>query len=468
MNQKNIVFVEPSGNESNVFENYMHLPLTGTLYLGTILHNLGHHVRILNECILDDKIDPFTIQADIYCISALTVSANRAKSLAGQFKRLYPQSRVLVGGIHASLLPHDFAEVADQIVVGEAEGIIADLIDGKITDKIVQGYPVDDVDTLPLLNYSLLEGIDNMSIIPLMTSRGCPFDCNFCTVTKIFGKQFRMQSPERVLAEVKNALTYFKSRHFFFYDDNLTANRDRVARLSELLIKEKVDITWTAQVRSDVARSPELLRSMSKAGCRWFYIGFESTNDATLKAMHKSQTKADIETAIQVIHNAGINIHGMFIFGEDNDTVETLKATVDFAIHHDIDTVQFMILTPFPGTALYNDLNREMRIYHENWDYYNGMFAVFQPKNMSAATLQKEAMLAYRRFYSLRRLSLDLMSVLIHVFIDALVWNFKRAMRYGFDMALLRAGASLIILRFSKLHESYLKYLATFEMRVKR
>jgi anaerobic magnesium-protoporphyrin IX monomethyl ester cyclase len=462
--KKSIVFIEPAGAAANVFENYMKLPLTGTLYLGTILHNAGYNVRIFNESVLAGRIDPFTISADVYCISSLTTSSVRAKALANQIRRIYPKSRIIIGGIHASLLPADFEEVADCIVQGEAEKNIIDIIEGKCKGKIVQGEAIDDVEQLPLVNYGLIQGLDSMDIIPIMTSRGCPFDCNFCTVTKIFGKKFRMQSPQRIIAEVKHALTFFKTRGIFFYDDNFTANQRRIDELCDLIIAQDLDIAWTAQVRQDIASNPVLLKKMAKAGCRIVFIGFESINDATLKAMHKSQTRKDIEVSIRVIQQAGINIHGMFIFGDDNDTVETLRQTVTFAITQHIDTVQFMILTPFPGTPVYDKLVAEKRLFHRRWEYYNGMFIVFQPKTMTASRLQQEMVAAHRKFYSWQHLSLEGLKLGFNVMIDALVWDFSRAFRYGFETLLLKAGFKFLVSRFANTYGSYFKFLDEIDM----
>lgn len=460
MTKPSILFIEPSGN-TNFFDNYMRLPLLGGLYLATILKNNGYDIRILNENLLQKKLDPFELKADIFLITALTPTANRAKYLAGELKKLNPKSKVIVGGIHATLLNTEFIDVVDHVVVGEAEGIILDVIENKYTDKIIQGSKVQDVNTLPLVNYSLLEGYEKMDILPVMTSRGCPFDCNFCTVTKIFGKNFRMQTPERIVAEIENALAYVKCRDFFFYDDNFTADKNRVNEFCDLLMKKNIDISWFAQVRSDIAKDPELVKKMVKAGLRWVYIGFESISDATLKAYHKSQTKADIEKAINVLHSFGVNIHGMFMFGEDNDTLESFYETSDFAIKNEIDTVQFMILTPFPGTQTYISMESQNRILHKNWDYFNAMFTVFQPKNMSPSELTNETYKAYTRFYSIRRTLLDILLVLYNILLDAFVWNVQRPKKYAIDILLLRAGAKVIIKKYSYIFESYLKYLSS-------
>lgn len=465
MNKKSILFIEPTGQKTNVFDNFMHQPLMGPLYLGTILFNQGYQVKIVSEHILGRQLDPFEIHADVFCITALTISANRARFLANQLKKIYPQSLLIIGGIHASLLAEEFAEVADHVVIGEAEDIIIDLVEGKFQEKIVNGSQFIDVEKIPPVNYGLIDDLENIDIIPIMTSRGCPFDCNFCTVTKIFGRRFRMQSPQRIIVEIENALRYFKKTSFFFYDDNFTANKKRVEEFCDLIIDKRIKISWTAQVRADIARDPVLIRKMVKAGLQWVYIGFESINDETLKSYHKAQTRKDIEQAIRTLHTYGVNIHGMFIFGEDHDLPEHISDTVQFAIANSIDTVQFMILTPFPGTQCFTTLEKERRIFHKNWDYYNGMFAVYQPKNMSPITLTNETYNAYRKFYSLRRTFLDTLFLIVNIGLDALVWNFGRVNRYGLNILFLRGGAKLIVAKYADLYTIYLKYIEDLERR---
>lgn len=463
MKPKTIIFIEPSGKKTNVFDNFMKLPLTGSLYLGTILSNQGYEVKILNENLLSKEVDPFELIADVFCITSLTVSSVRAKLLASELKKLYPESKVFVGGIHASLKPDEFTDVADHVVIGEAEEIIIDLVDGKFTEKIVQGTRTKNLEDLPLINYGLLEGRENLNVLPLMTSRGCPYDCTFCTVTKIFGKQFRMQSPARVIAEIENALSFFKSRSFFFYDDNFTANKERVHEFCDRIIAKNIQISWAAQVRTNLAQDPELIDKMAKVGLRWVCIGFESINDETLVAFHKQQTQADIVQAIQTFHRCGVNIHGMFIFGEDHDTLKDVTKTVDFAIENKIDTMQLMLLTPFPGTACYEAIEKEKRFFHKNWEYFNGMFIVFYPKKMNSVKLMNEVHEGYVRFYSMKRVFLDMLFIFFNVFIDALIWNFKRANQYNLDILLMRGGAKLIVDKYSEVSVSYVHFLEDLE-----
>jgi len=457
--KKRILFIEPSGSEANVFDNYMKLPLLGSLYLGTILYNAGYDVKIINENISQRKISPLEIDSDIVCISCLTITANRTKELAEGIKFFFPNIRIIIGGIHASLLPEEFKDVADNIVIGEAEDIIIDIIEKKCTEKFIYGNQIANLDELPLINYSLIENYKKMNIIPIMTSRGCPFNCNFCTVTKIFGKKFRKQSVDRIISEIKNALTFFYLPYIFFYDDNFTADKNMANELIDRLIAEKLNLTWTAQVRADIAKDEILLSKMFKAGCERFYIGFESIDDSVLQSLNKAQTKNSIINSIKIIHNYGINIHGMFMLGEDHDTLENISNTAKFAIEHDIDTVQFMILTPFPGTETYEKINSEKRLLHKNWSFYDGMHIVFTPKNMTSLQLQKSAITAYKEFYSFNRTMLEFLRLGFEICFDALVWDFKQVSRYDLNNIYLKTGAKFIISEFMNLNKPYINYL---------
>lgn len=454
-----VLFVEPAGSEANIFDNCMKLPLMGSLILGTILDKAGYEVTILNENILGRRLAALELRADVVCFTCLSVNAARVKELAAGVRALYPSARLLVGGIHPSLCPEEFTGLADHVVIGEAEEIIVDLVAGRCAGKIVTGRPVEDLDALPLVNYALLADYRRISIIPVMTSRGCPFNCNFCTVTRIFGRRYRSQSVDRVMRELRHARSFFTTPYLFFYDDNLTADRARIDALLDRLIAEDLGLLWTAQVRADIAQDETLLARLFAAGCERVYIGFESIDDAILKALHKSQSRAQIEQAIARIHHHGINIHGMFIFGAGEDTPANIRRTTQFAMDHDIDTLQFMLMTPFPGTALYEELSAQHRLLHRDWSYYDGMHVVFQPLRMTPAELMAETVAAYRRFYSIQRTAYLFLRTLFDVSFDAFVWNFSRANRYDFNNLVLKVGARLIIWNYTALNREYDRYL---------
>ncbi|MCM8796715.1 MAG: B12-binding domain-containing radical SAM protein [Candidatus Omnitrophica bacterium] len=387
-----IVFIEPRACEANVYSKFS-MPLLGPVYLGTILKNRGHEVEIYNENI--QVPDYATLNADLIGISILTSTAKRGYEIAGRF----PKEKVIIGGVHASLLPRESLEFARQVVTGEAELVIADVVEGRRREPVVQGMPVENLDILPNPDFSLIKGYSlNQRIMPISTSRGCPFDCSFCSVTKIFGRKYRFRSHQNIIAEMKSRNTI----SFFFCDDNFAACPKRTRELLSQMIKNNLS-AWTAQVRCDVAKDSGLLNLMSKAGCRNVCIGFESVNATTLKSYQKKQTIEEIICAIRSFHKRRIKIHGMFVLGAEYDNKNTVWQTLEFAIKQKIDTIQMSILTPFPGTKVHEELDAQKRIFTRDWSLYDGQHIVFRPKLLSAKELQINVLKAYAKFYSLYR-----------------------------------------------------------------
>jgi len=385
-----VVFVEPRSTAANIYSK-LPMPLLGPVYLGTILKNEGHDVEIYKEDIYTP--DYARIKADIIGISILTSTANRGYEIA----RKFPKEKVIIGGVHASLLPQEAGRFARQVVVGEAESVISDVISGKIKDAIVYGSPAQDLDKLPHPDFSLIRGYRFPAFIsPVSTSRGCPFDCSFCSVTKIFGRKYRFRSAD----SIKKELLTTQAKQIFFCDDNLTAHPKRARELLGLLARGKIR-NWSCQVRCDVAKDDNMLTLMAKAGCKVACIGFESVNHNTLKAYDKKQTIEEIVHAIRSFHRKRIKIHGMFVLGSDDDNEKTVWDTVRFAVKNKIDTLQMSILTPFPGTKVQQELERQNRIFNRDWSLYDGQHIVFTPKLLSARSLQVNVVRAYIRFYSI-------------------------------------------------------------------
>ena len=384
-----IVLIEPCSSVANVYSK-ISLPLLGPVYLGTILRNRGHDVQIYKEDICTP--DYASLKADIIGISILTSTAKRGYEIAGYF----PKDKVIMGGVHASIVPQEALQHAGRVVVGEAEAIIADVVEGRIKESIIQGSPVEKLDSLPFPDFSLIQGYKSPALMPISTSRGCPFDCSFCSVTKMFGREYRFRSSENVI----NELASRKERNYFFCDDNFTAQPKRSRELLDALSKSKIS-SWVCQVRCDAAKDKDMLKLMAKAGCKAVCIGFESINSKTLQAYDKKQTIEEIVHAIKSFHKEKINIHGMFVLGSDNDNEKTVWDTLRFAIKHKIDTIQMMILTPFPGTKVHGDLEKQNRIFNSDWSLYDGQHIVFTPKLLSARSLQANVVKAYTRFYSL-------------------------------------------------------------------
>lgn len=388
-----IVLIEPASTEANVYSK-LPMPLLGPIYLGTILKNRGHEVEIYHEDIY--RPDYAQLNADIIGISILTSTAKRGYEIA----RKFPREKVIMGGVHASLLPEEALQFSRQVVVGEAEEVIADVVEGSIKDAVVIGKPVQDLDNLPFPDFSLIKGYSPYPIImPISTSRGCPFDCTFCSVTKVFGRKYRFRSAVNITKE----LLLRSTDSFFFCDDNFTAHPQRTRDLLKLMLKHKIR-NWSCQVRCDAAEDDELLSLMAKAGCTVVCIGFESVNLKTLQAYQKKQNIEDIINAIRSFRRKKIKIHGMFVLGSDDDNENTIWDTLKFAIKQKIDTIQLSILTPFPGTKVHEELTKQKRIFSHDWSLYDGQHIVFRPKLLSARQLQLNVVSAYTKFYSFSRL----------------------------------------------------------------
>lgn len=412
---KNIYFIEARSPGSHIF-SFTALPRLGSILLGTILKQKGYNVKVFIEDIAPPEWDLFD-DADMVCISSITPTANRAFQLAESFrKRGIP---VAIGGPHSTFLPDEGLQYADYVVRGEGEETLVELIDhieGNKPLNSIRGLSfindkgetvhnpkrelLKDLSDSPIPDFDLVHQWNKSKVVPVATSRGCPFGCKFCSVIPMFGRKYRFKPVKRVLDEIRSA--HGKKRHFFFIDDNFTANKQRTKELMRAMIDNNIRIEWSAQVRTDVAKDSELLRLMKKAGCFAVYIGFESINPETLSLYNKGQGLKDIEDAIRAVKSHSINIHGMFVLGSDTDDIETIKETAKFAKKLDIESIQFMVLTPLPGTPVFEDLKNSGRLIHTDWSKYDAHHAVFEPKLMTAFELHVETLKAMARFYSWR------------------------------------------------------------------
>lgn len=441
---KKIVFIEPKAPGKHVYTKWG-LPRLGTLQLGTILEKAGYEISIFVEEI--HGIDWNEIfDADAVGISTITSTAPRAYEMARQIRKL--SIPVFMGGPHVSFLPDEALEYSDFVIRGETEEVIIPFIEalsgnGKFEDipglcwhygnrieknEFPEACP--DLDKYPFPNLSLIKGNKkfkgDLAITPIMTSRGCPFGCNFCSVTRMFGRKYRFRSVENVMAELRAR----RPKWTFFYDDNFAANKEHTKELLRCMMDEKINTKWMAQVRIDIAKDPELLDLMVKTKCKYVYIGLESINPKTLKSLNKGQTPEEIEHAIQTIQGRGIRVHGMFIFGADDDDPKTIRQTVKFAKKNDLSSVQFMILTPLPGTPVFEQMDREGRLLSKDWGYYDAHHVVFKPKKMTYLQLQKKTLSATLRFYSFPRIlrmidRLDIKSIMV----SAYGWRLSRQVR---------------------------------------
>jgi len=413
---RKIFFIEPKAPNLHIFSMFP-FPRLGSFILGTLMKNRGWEVQVIIEEL--EKIDFETLRtADFVGISTITSTAPRAYAIADKIREMGVP--VIMGGVHVTYLADEALEHADFVIRGEGEksfpafieawekgadySAVPDLsyrLNGQIVHNPRSPF-VENLDEIPYPDFSLFRGEDpgfgGLTAIPVLTSRGCPFDCSFCSVTGMFGRRYRFRSTENIIQELRRYND--RKNCLFFYDDNFTANRQRAKDLLEAMIRERFKFKWTTQVRADVAKDPELVRLMKKAGCHTLYIGFESVNPESLKAVKKQQTVAEIANAIKVLRKHRIHIHGMFVLGFDQDDWETVKKTVKFAKRSRLNTTQFLILTPLPGSELYQKMDSENRIAFRDWTLYDAHHVVFRPAHFSLFDLQKAQMFCHKKFYS--------------------------------------------------------------------
>lgn len=403
-----IALVEPRSNFNGY--SYFKLPLLGLLYLATILKERGHQVTILSENVspvVDEKssfLHPILRESDVVGISTMTSTANRSYQIAQAVRRARPKSRIFMGGPHATFMAQEAFQHADVVVLGEAESNIGHLVENSEARGIFPGEKIPDLDLLPYPDFSLMGKLTSaMRYAPLSTSRGCPFHCNFCSVSTMFGRKIRFRSAESSLEEIE-ARQRSGYHRFFFYDDNFGVNHDRSKTLLEGILRKNLNLKWTAEARVELSKDEELLKLMARTGCHYLLFGLESINPKTLSAYDKKQSLEDIKNCIRKVHRHDIKVHGMFVLGSDDDTPDTVRQTVRFCNQFKVDSAQFAILFPIPGTKLYQQLDAEGRIFTKNWSLYDGTHVVFRPKNMKAAELQRLFLWAWKKFYSLARI----------------------------------------------------------------
>ncbi len=420
----NIRLIEPKAPGLNVFDQAL-LPRLGLPLIGRILHDAGHNVRIYVETLAPvDWAD--VAQADLVGFSTTSATAPAAYQMAERCRRLGIPT--IMGGSHVTFLPEEALDYCDLVVRGEGQTAILEVIDalqGKRSYANILGLSYRDraglkthnpprphcsqeeFAALPAPDLALTVGHERMTNIPIMTQWGCPFDCDFCGVIEMFGRKVRARKIKDVLAELE---TYRGRGAVFFYDDNFVVSKERTRALLRGMIERGLTLSWSAQMRAEVVYKDkatgkldhELLGLMRDSGCRMVYCGFESVNPETLQAYNKRQDVQTIRDAVRAFHAYGIGVHGMFVLGSDTDDVSVFDQTVQFARENKIDTVQFMMLTPCPGTAFYERIVSEGRLISHDWSLYDGHHCVIQPARMTPYELQVGTYKAMAQFYSAR------------------------------------------------------------------
>jgi len=354
-----------------------------------------HEVRIHDARLSEPDYDE---DWDLVGFTGMSCEIPHVYRMADSFRRR--GKIVVIGGYHASALPEEALQHTDFVVVGEAEGlwpqILREISNGGAKQKIYKNSEAIEMRNMAIPRRNLLD--QKMYSVPstIQATRGCPFNCEFCTVTKFFGHSYRSRPVAEVVDEIKSR----PDRLWMFLDDSLVADPAYAKSLFKALIP--LNITWGAQTSFTITKDPELMDLYAAAGGRSAFIGFESITADTLNSMHKRFNKPDkYAEGVLELHRRGIMVMGSFIFGLDGDDLSVFKRTVDFVNTAKIDIPHYNILTPFPGTRLYQRMEDEGRIIDRDWANYDVCHSVIQPKNMTSEELQNGYFWAVRETYKL-------------------------------------------------------------------
>lgn len=440
------------------------------VYLAGYMEKQGYTVRIFDgqvETMTDQTIRQAItdFRPDVLGITCMTPMVIETRKVAAVAKAVDPELMVVVGGIHPSILPDDMIrdENIDVIVRGEGEITFHELLqawpdsDLKSIDGLTfrdNGQVVhtpdrallDDLDVLPLPARHLVdyEGYhqvpDAVFVEPLreiLTSRGCPFQCIFCSARFISGYKYRYHSPTRVLEEVDLLVNRYRARQIAVLDDNFVVDRQRTIDICEGLMRKGYHkkVVWTTAARADQVDF-ELMKLMKQAGFRLLSFGVETGSSRLLKMIKKGENMEQIRTAVEAAHRAGLKVRGTLILGLPTETREESLATIRWAQELRLDFAKFSLATPYPGTVLYDIANKQ-GLLSDDWSHFSSMagFAEYDPvfvpegrdpKEM--AQLQKQAM---REFYMRPRQVLNLLR-------NVTSWKDIRMLYYGARSLLLK------------------------------
>lgn len=401
-----ILLIYPTTTSNGLPDKFKqaYLPPLNMAILDSLTHmaNPKHSVRIINDVV--EEVD-FNTDCDLVGITSLTAQATRAYQIADAFRDR--GIKVVMGGIHPSMCPDEALNHADAIVVGEAENVWAEVLNDADNGTLKRVYKDNDYPDLSDLIIPRWKNL-NLSIyrrsfgrkyprMPIFTTRGCVHNCKYCSVTKHFGRSYRYKPINNILEEIK--LTGAES--YFFVDDNIICNADYSETLFNALKRSVGDIRWLSQCSTAVLKKPHLIDMAGQAGCRSMIFGIESINKENLKKIKKSFN--DPESFLELHHRcleAKIQPFFSIIFGLDNDLISNMWETLNYLKKHKIWNALFWILTPLPGTDLFDEMLKEGRIIHTDWSKYDLNHVVFHPLNFSRDDLYYNFWKLYESFYS--------------------------------------------------------------------
>jgi radical SAM superfamily enzyme YgiQ (UPF0313 family) len=379
-----ILFVVPGWSPSNLWGQIkFKFPPLSVL---TLAASTPEDVEV---SIIDENVEGirYEINADLIGITVMTPQALRAYEIADQFRG--KGKKVVLGGFHVSHLPDEALDHADAVIIGEGDRIWEEVIKDFQESRLKRIYKDDELVSLSetkIPRRNLVKGKRYLFTNTIQTTRGCPFECEFCSVSSFFGRSYRTRPISLVMEELKKLRR--ESVFLFLVDDNLIGNRS----YAKMLFQEMASLgfKWASHAPLDFANDEDLLRLASQSGCLALFVGFESLERENLSMMgKKTNLGVSLIEAVKKFHDHGIGILASFILGYDHDTPDSFGKIVDFCHQSKIDGGLFPILTPYPGTLLRERLKTEGRILTDQWDLYDMEHVTFVPKGMTPEKLQE-------------------------------------------------------------------------------
>ncbi len=356
----------------------------------------GWRVEYFDENLLHGR-PPIHPLPQVVGITVHLTFARRAYELADWYRRC--GSKVVLGGLHVLSCPEECAPHADALALGDGvqlwPGILRDIDNGGLKTRYTATYENEYANDPPPRR-SILPGKSFLTTASLIATRGCHNRCGFCYLaTDGLRMPYRMRHPRQVAEEFQAS----DEPYAVFIDNNLGSRRDYLRALCSAL--RPLNRIWSAAVTIDVTDDPPLIRDMALAGCTGVFVGFESLSDDNLSAAHKKTPKtSDYARRVRMLHDYGIQVNGSFVLGFDHDRRDTFVRTASWVEENRLECATFHILTPYPATPLFHQMEAERRLLHRNWDLYDTSHAVFRPKHMSPEELERGYAWIYQRLFS--------------------------------------------------------------------
>lgn len=394
----------------------------------TILRHAGYEATAYDETLSPLPLD-LVMEADLLALTVMCCNANRAIELVRQYRTKHPNRPIIMGGSYPTYLTQEALQHADIVVRGEGDESLPEVLQtlsGKKSLESVAGISFRNkgqiIHTPPRPRVMKIDRVQNLDYIwkyrerslvsqiltgrfhfqVMETSRGCPFQCKYCSGIRILGNEYRKRSIPSILEELKKRVRHFRSRRILFVDNNFAEDPEGTKAILKAIIKEKLCLNITCLARVEMGFDAELVELYRKAGGRRVYVGLETLNPKQLIAYRKGQNLERMQKGIEGLRQGGVQVIGSFMAGGDNDSIGTVKACVDFALEQQLENIAIYAFFEIPGFN--SGLVPAHRLLIRNLDYLNGNFVCIWPKQTRPSILQREIIKGYQRFYSFKNI----------------------------------------------------------------